>query len=133
MARPVGMSQAQTADVTSRQTLEPYPSPSLDLTLAVLRSTPNSEGLKSESLARALAMRAIARRVVVENLDRLLGCETGNPWIPDNDLPNWKAATGENVRLGFEADVQGGAETLEDRDIWQEARSVCSIICESWL
>lgn len=136
-ARPAGASESQTesqtADVSRTQALEPYPSPSLEATLSLLRSTPSSEGLKSESLARALSMHALARQAIIVSFEKQGECQPNGSWIPDNDLPTWKAGIAESVRLGFEADVQAGAESLEGCALWGTTRAICEVLCSRWL
>ncbi|CAE6520611.1 unnamed protein product [Rhizoctonia solani] len=132
-ARAPGMTDGQTADVTRKQPLEPYPAPSLDSILALLQSTPRSEGIKSESFSQTVSLYALSRLAIVMSFEKQSAGQIDSPWIPGGDLQNWRTGIATSVRLGFEADARAGATTMADSKRWQETREFCEMLFVRWM
>ncbi|QRW25023.1 hypothetical protein RhiXN_06972 [Rhizoctonia solani] len=132
-ARAPGITNDHTADVGPKQTLEPYPAPSLDAILALLRSTPRLQGTKPESFSHALSHHALARLAVILSFEKQCADQIDSPWIPGGDLHIWRAGIAESVRLGFEADTQAGAATMVGGKMWEETREFCEMLFLRWM
>ncbi|CAE6512450.1 unnamed protein product [Rhizoctonia solani] len=132
-ARAPGMSDSQTADIARKQPLEPYPAPSLDAILALLRSTPRSEGTKPESFSHTVSLYALSRLAIILSFEKQCAGQIDSPWIPGGDLQNWRAGIATSVRLGFEMDAQAGAATMVDSKRWEETRDFCEMLSARWV
>jgi hypothetical protein len=117
------------AAIAQKHPVEPYPSPSLEGTLALLRSTPSVEGLKPDLVVHALTMHAVARLAIIQSFEKLSAYQNTSPWISDNEMASWRVGMAQNVRLGFEADLQAGVEGLENYASWAQTRNLCQILC----
>ncbi|KAJ1305747.1 hypothetical protein OPQ81_010479 [Rhizoctonia solani] len=113
-ARAPGTTDGQTSDVVQKQHLELYPAPSLHATLALLRSTPRLEGIKPESFSHTILLYALSRLAMIIGFEKQSAGQIESTWIPDGDLPSWRAGIATSVRLGFEADAQVGAASMVD-------------------
>jgi hypothetical protein len=132
-ARAPGMNDGHTADVGRKQPLEPYPAPSLDAILALLRSTPGSEGTKPEPFTHTLSHHALARLAIILSFEKQSSGQIDSPWISGGDLHIWRAGIAESVRLGFDADIQASAATMAGSKMWEETREFCEMLFIRWL
>ncbi|KAH7322281.1 hypothetical protein B0J17DRAFT_683497 [Rhizoctonia solani] len=132
-ARAPGMNEGQAADVTRKQPIEPYPAPSLDAILALLRSTPRLEGTKPELFSHAISLYALSRLAIVQSFEKQSAGQFDVLWIPGDDLQHWRAGIATSVRLGFEADARAGAATMAGSKSWEDTRDFCEMLCTRWM
>jgi hypothetical protein len=126
-ARTADKVESQTESQTKGVGSYPYPTPTLQTILILLRSTPSEA---QEANTDALCMHAVARWTILRSLVVEMGCLPAEAWISVNDLPEWNAGVVESVRIGFEADVRAGAEVLDGCALWKDARGQCEILSE---
>ncbi|CUA74841.1 hypothetical protein RSOLAG22IIIB_05737 [Rhizoctonia solani] len=132
-ARAPGMGESQTADVSRKQPLEPYPAPALDSILALLQSTPRPEGTKPETFSQTVSLHALSRLAIIMSFEKQSAGQIDSPWIPGGDLQTWRARIVTSVRLGFEADARAGAATMTESKKWLETWDFCEMLFVRWM